>query len=177
MGFSMGGMVALHMTLLEPRSVAGLVLVDSNARPDLLERDAMRRDQQRRVRDGELDQVVRHEMAPHYFAPDHPDRDALAERAVLMAMTLGDDVFIRQSEAIRTRPDSRAELGRIGCPTLVVGGEQDVLCRPDWQHELVAGIAGAELAIIPGSGHFVPIEAADRFVATMMDWGARHCLI
>lgn len=175
-GFSMGGIVALRMCALTPERIVGLVMVDSNARPDLPERSAMRHAHQQRARAGGLSEIVRNEMAPHYFAANHRDHRRLTETAIETAEAVGADVFVYQSEAIRTRPDARPSLGRIACPTLVIAGEQDALCPPEWQRELASGIPGAELILVSSAGHFVPLEAPDRFIEAVFDWGDRHCL-
>jgi len=61
--------------------------------------------------------------------------------------------------AMRDRADSLPLLGDLaGLPTLVVVGEQDQLTPPAMARTLAAGIPGATLSIIPGSGHLPPVE-------------------
>lgn len=175
-GFSMGGMVALRMKAMAPGRIAGLVLIDTNARPDLPERALMRREQQRRVRDGKLAQVVREELLPHYFRDTGARDPALAALVEEMAIELGPEVFIRQSEAIRLRPDARSELAQIRCPTIVIGGLEDRLSAAEWQRDLASGIEAADLVLLPNVGHFAPLEAPDALVDALLSWGGRHGL-
>ncbi len=63
--------------------------------------------------------------------------------------------------------DRRARLGEIRCPTLVVVAADDALTPAHYSEELAARIPGAQLAILPTGGHFVPtleVEAYNRIV-------------
>ncbi len=172
-GFSLGGMVALAMQRLASDRIAGLALVDSNALPDLPERAANRRRQQDAVRAGGLQRLLAEEMMPHYFAAGTTARAGLTSHIVDMAQACGADIFVRQSEAIRLRRDSRPWLGAIRCPTLVIGGCEDRLCPPDWQIELAGAIHAADLALIEGAGHFLPLEAPAAFEQAVLAWYGR----
>ncbi len=54
--------------------------------------------------------------------------------------------------------DLRPALARIACPTLVVGAELDCTFPPAHSQALAAGIPGARLEIVPGSGHALVAE-------------------
>lgn len=56
-----------------------------------------------------------------------------------------------------------ARLPAISRPTLVVAGTLDVNAPAFAAERIVAGIGGSRLAMMPGLGHFPPIEAADDF--------------
>ena len=57
--------------------------------------------------------------------------------------------------------DARAELGKIACPTLILGGEEDRVVGPEGSRELHALIPGSELYLYPGLGHGAFEEAPD----------------
>ena len=57
--------------------------------------------------------------------------------------------------------DASHELGRISCPTLVIGGEEDKTVGAQASYELHEGIAGSELFMYPGLGHAAYEEAKD----------------
>ncbi len=59
--------------------------------------------------------------------------------------------------------DLRPELARIAAPTLVVTGEEDFITGPLSAAELGEGIAGAETVLLPGTGHFIFVEAPGAF--------------
>lgn len=176
-GFSMGGMVALRMQAQSPERVAALVLIDTNARPDLPERAEMRVAQQRRVQAGGLADVVRAELLPHYFANGRQADAELGTSVTAMADAVGPGAFVRQADAIRHRPDARHGLAGVRCPTIVIGGLEDRLCLPDWQRDLASGIADAEQVFMSGVGHFAPLEDPSALSRSLLAWAMRSRLI
>jgi proline iminopeptidase len=60
------------------------------------------------------------------------------------------------------------QLRRIDRPTLVVVGEHDRTTTPRAAHVLHDGIAGSELAVLPGAGHMSFIEAQDEYLAAVV---------
>ena len=68
--------------------------------------------------------------------------------------------FRRNAEAILGF-DATAELAKIACPTLIIGGEEDRIVGADASRELHRRIAGSELYLYPGLGHAAYEEAAD----------------
>jgi pimeloyl-ACP methyl ester carboxylesterase len=59
--------------------------------------------------------------------------------------------------------DLRDVLPRIDIPTLLLYGEEDVRApKPVWE-ALHANIPGSKLVVLPGVGHMIDVEAADRF--------------
>lgn len=70
--------------------------------------------------------------------------------------------------------DLRDVLPRVAVPTLLVHGDADVRApRPVVEH-LHASIPGSELVVVPGAGHQVNWEAADRFTGLVRDFLRRH---
>ena len=57
----------------------------------------------------------------------------------------------------------RPLLGGIECPTLVLVGALDVLCGPAQGRLIAAAVPGAEMVIVPDSGHFIAAEAPESF--------------
>ncbi len=68
------------------------------------------------------------------------------------------------------RFDLRDRLGEISVPTLVVAGEQDTTVSLGCKLELAAGIPGARLERIAGSGHATPLDDAQRFNAALLEF-------
>ncbi|MEO8677591.1 MAG: alpha/beta hydrolase, partial [Vicinamibacterales bacterium] len=56
--------------------------------------------------------------------------------------------------------DLRPMLGRITCPTLVIGGDADLTFPVAQTRDLAARIAGARLVVIPGGSHGLVLEHA-----------------
>lgn len=157
-GFSLGGILALEIIAQAPDRVTHLALVSSNARP-LAEADAAARRAavEAAARAGLRDYVAGTLLPTYLPAAKRADQQVVG-LILAMAEDAGLEVFRRQTEAVISRADSRPRLGRIGVPTLVVGGAEDRLCPPDRQEEMAAAIRGAELLLLPGCGHFAPLE-------------------
>lgn len=173
-GFSMGGIVALEMARQAPDRIKGLILIDTNAGADLPERAAIRPVQQNRVRGGALAQIVSEELKPAYLAVQNRDDENIRALVFDMAMGLGGDVFIRQSEALRTRADLAPVLNDFSGPVLLVCGAEDALCPPVWHEAMAARCCDAELRIVSGAGHLVPLEQPRTFRAIITAWLTRN---
>jgi pimeloyl-ACP methyl ester carboxylesterase len=169
-GFSMGGIVALAMARLAPGRIAGLVLLDTNPGADLPERAAARPAQQAVVAKGLLEQVIRQQLLPHYFAQDGATNPALPALVVQMGLALGRDVFIRQSQALRTRPDQRDVLPGLTAPVLLACGDQDRLCPPVWHQDMARQARRATLHVVPRAGHLMPLEQPRMLAAMIAAW-------
>ncbi|MEG3153890.1 alpha/beta fold hydrolase [Sphingomonas sp. RB1R13] len=169
-GFSMGAIVALAIAERAPERLAGLVLLDCNPAADLPERAAVRPRQQADVRCGRLLDVVVDELKPNYLADENLRNEPLLTLLRDMAMALGPDTFVRQSEALRTRPSHAHVAPSLDCPIFVAVGAEDRLCPPEWHARLAAGMKRAELHIIPGAGHMLPLEQPAALAAALGPW-------
>ena len=87
-----------------------------------------------------------------------------------MAARIGRDGFIRQQQAILSRPDSRPLLAAIDCPCLVAVGRQDALTPLATSQEMAARIPSAKLHIFDDCGHLPPLEKPDETTAVLADW-------
>lgn len=157
-GFSMGGIVALAMANLKPERIVGIGLVDTNPGADLPERAQVRPRQQRDVRSNGVERVVTEELKPNYLARANRGDATLLTLIRDMAVDLGPDVFIAQSEALRTRADQWPVVDRLGVPVFVACGAEDSLCPPDLHRRIAARAPASELHIIAGAGHLLPLE-------------------
>lgn len=175
-GFSMGANVAIEMARREPERLAGLVLIDFNAGPDLPERAALRPGQQLRVLNGELADIVANELKPAYLtAANRADGETPLKKLLFdMAEGLGPEVFCQQSEALRTRADGRGVLALFGPPVLLLAGEEDALCPPDWHRATAAKLAAATLVVVPGAGHMLPLEQPQAMATAIAGWIDSH---
>lgn len=169
-GFSMGAIVAAEMWVQAPGRIAGLVLLGYNATADLTERAAHRPVQQAEVSAGGLERVLIEELKPNYLGGRNRDDGSLLALLRDMGLSLGPDVFVRQSEALRLRADRVDTLGSITAPVLVGCGMEDQLCPPAWHRRWVDVIADSELFSVPGAGHMLPLEAPLDLAAQIDAW-------
>ena len=96
--------------------------------------------------------------------------EALRARVRRMAEETGAEVFLRQQQAIMTRPDARPLLPSIKCPTLVLVGDGDELTPPALSEEIAAGVAGSRLVVIPECGHLSTMEQPDAVNSALVEW-------
>ncbi len=168
-GLSMGGYIALEILRRAPDRVMRLALLDTSARPDLPERTAARRKLIELGRTHGM-AAVQTALLPSLVLVARQDEQPLAGRIVQMAVDTGFDAFVRQQEALMSRPDSRGFLETIHCPTLVVVGDADALTPPEMAHELNAGIAGSKLVVVPACGHLSTMERPEAVNSALRQW-------
>jgi pimeloyl-ACP methyl ester carboxylesterase len=173
-GLSMGGIVAFQVARLAPERLDGLVLLDTNPSADTPEKRQMRSRQQADVRAGMLAQIVAEELKPHYLAEANRSRVDLRDRTLAMSLRLGPDVFIRQAEALKTRPDAWPVLGKLQMPVLVACGAEDRLCSPELHARIAAECRDAELSIIDNAGHLTPMEQPEMLSSVIAAWAHRN---
>ena len=168
-GLSMGGYIAFEILRQAPERIAKVALLDTSARADAPEQTAMRRAQMTLASQGRLAEVVEQQFPRLVHRARHADA-ALRQVFNLMAQEVGAAGFIHQQTAILGRADSRATLGTIHCPTLVLVGEEDELTPPELAAEIAAGIPGARLTILPHSGHMSTLEQPDEVARALLEW-------
>ncbi len=168
-GVSMGGMIAQTMAVAHPERVLSLVsIMSSTGRrtvgwqhpsllPMLLGRSGNSREAYIRQSARVWDQIG----SPAY--PEDPDEKARRagetwDRGVSTVGTM------RQMLAILTQPDRTSELRKLRIPALVIHGTADKMVHPSGGRATARAIPGAELEIVPGMGHDLPLALHPLFV-------------
>ncbi|MGP6089334.1 alpha/beta fold hydrolase [Antarctobacter jejuensis] len=168
-GLSMGGIVAMEMLRQAPERIERLALLDTNPLAERDEVKARRCPQIEKVRAGKLTEVMRDEMKPNYLAKG-PNRQAILDLCMDMAVCMGPEVFVNQSIALRDRPDQTATLRAFTGPALVLCGREDALC-PVARHELMhALMPQSTLTVIDGAGHLPTLEQPQQTNAALRAW-------
>lgn len=70
--------------------------------------------------------------------------------------------------------DLTAQLGRVAVPTLVVNGTADLLNTPGDARRLARAVPEARLELLPGAGHMVMLEQAERLGALLCGFAREH---
>jgi pimeloyl-ACP methyl ester carboxylesterase len=170
-GISMGGFIALEMTLARPAFVERLVLVVTSAggpahvstSPEVM-RALLPGDET--VESGEGARRVCSLVAGPGFAERDPEAiDEFVEIARHRPMHV--DAYLRQLAACRAH-DVAARLGEIDVPTLVIHGDADPLVPIANGRFLAEHIAGAQLIVYEGVGHIPEVEVDERFNADLL---------
>lgn len=168
-GLSMGGILAMEVLRQAPERVERLALLDTNPRAELDAVKARRGPQMEAAKAGRLRDIMRDEMKPNYLV-DSPQKPAILDLCMDMAMALGPQVFLSQSIALRDRPDQQNTLRAYKGPSLVLCGRHDALC-PVERHELMHGLLqNSRLQIIENAGHLPTLEQPEITTAALIRW-------
>jgi pimeloyl-ACP methyl ester carboxylesterase len=168
-GLSMGGYIALTMLRHAPERVRRLALLDTSARPETPEQTERRKPQIALAQAGRFAEVPALQF-PIFVHHSRQNDDALRARVRAMAEETGPEAFLRQQQAIMTRPDMRPLLALIDCPTLVLVGDGDELTPPALSQEIAAGIAGSRLVVVPDCGHLSTMERPEAVNRALIEW-------
>ncbi|MCX4671201.1 4-carboxymuconolactone decarboxylase [Streptomyces sp. NBC_01381] len=165
-GCAFGGAIGAELALRHPQRVASLALISASPRfgsaDEFRQRGVI-------VRSNGLDPIAR-TSPDRWFTPGFAAaQPAITDWAVQMVRTTDPGCYIAACEALAAF-DVRAELGRIGVPTLVLVGSEDQVTGPGEARTLVAGIPDARLAVVPGASHLAPVEQP----AAVTDLLVRH---
>jgi pimeloyl-ACP methyl ester carboxylesterase len=71
---------------------------------------------------------------------------------------------LRQMLAVLTQPDRGTALHSLRIPAAVIHGMDDKLVHPSGGRATAQAIPGANLLLIPGMGHDLPVELHETFV-------------
>lgn len=163
-GVSLGGMVAMWLAAHHPERVARLALLATSAHlpaPRWHERAAA-------VRTGGMGAIAGPVVA-RWITPALAARDPeLVARLTAMLQSTDPESYARCCEAIAVM-DLRADLARIGAPTLVIAGADDDAIPVEHARTIAEGIATARLCVLPGAAHIPTIEQAGPITVRMLE--------
>jgi pimeloyl-ACP methyl ester carboxylesterase len=168
-GHSMGGYIAFEIMRQAGERVAKLALINTQARPDTPEATARRRGMMARAMAGEFRGVL-DELFPGFVHPSRREDAALRQLVYDMGEDVGAEAFVRQQQAVISRPDSRPVLAWIKCPTLVLTGDEDNTIPNSLSVEMAGGIHGAKLTILPQCGHLPQPEQPQATAEALVEW-------
>lgn len=169
-GLSMGGMVCFEIMRQAPERVDRLALLDTNPRPDTPDRTQQRIEFMELVQRGKRFTTINKIMLPRMVHPSRVNDVWLVAAIDGMADRVGMPGYLNQQRAIIARPDSRADLIKIRCPTLVLCGREDALTPLEMHEEMVALILGSRLEIIEECGHLSTMEKPDEVNRALSVW-------
>jgi len=175
-GASMGGMIAQLVAIRHRQKTRSLIsLMSTTSDPSLPRADPKAQAAlMSKPSNDDRETVIEHALAMRAVnaSPLYPeDRDELRARiAMNHDRSYYPEGVLRQWAAIMSSPPRTEMLKRLDCPTLVIHGADDLLIKPDAAHHTAACIKGAELVIVPGWGHNMPIRAVDAIAGPMIDF-------
>ncbi|MGE0799937.1 MAG: alpha/beta fold hydrolase [Lautropia sp.] len=171
---SMGTIVATHLAAAEPARVASLALFG----PLLAPADAARPPLQARATKVRAEgvaglQAVTDALLPLALASQtHAGRHAAVAYVRETLMRQDPDGYARSTDALAAAVPADPE--RIGCPTLLVTGDQDNVAPPSAVRQMADRIRGARVEVLAGCGHWTPIERPDACIDALRRFHERR---
>ena len=166
-GHSMGTIVCQHIAADRPERVKSLALFGPLAEPPEAARQAIR-DRATAARNSGMapisDTLV--EVATSAETKAHQPAAAAFVREILMRQDA--EGYARTCEALAAA--TSADLAGIGCPTLLVTGDEDGVSPPPAVKALGARIKGSRLIVLTGCGHWTPIEKPAQVCASLLNF-------
>lgn len=142
-GWSDGGINGLLLAMRHPEKVKKLAVTGANLQPDT--------------------SAVPQEIWD-LFKPDNEKLKAKANK------TADDKKQLKLLRLLTDQPHIlTSDLGKIACPTLVIGGDHDVI-REEHTMLIYHSIPKSYLWILPNSGHATPVIYSEAFNATVHDF-------
>jgi pimeloyl-ACP methyl ester carboxylesterase len=157
-GTSYGGEVGMIFAYTYPERVRSLVVIASTSKADERMRESAKggaylaRNHPERL----FDSSARSFYSPEFIAA-HPEVMEIGRSRLSAAPPSFFDGYAKLCEAFAAL-DITDQLHRIACPTLVVAAEHDTLKPVACSRTIVEHIPGAQLTIVPDSGHAVVVE-------------------
>ena len=154
-GHSMGTIVCQHIAAERPERVKSLALLGPLAEPPEPARQAIRDRAGVARKNGMVpiaDTLV--EVAISAETRAHHPASAAFVREILMRQDA--EGYARTCEALAAA--TSADLGSIRCPTILITGDEDGVSPPPAVKALSGRIKGSRVAVLPGCGHWTPIE-------------------
>lgn len=170
-GHSLGGKIAQEVALLAPARLDKLVLVNSSAQHDVQSRSLMELwiSLREEIADSQVfaQMICFCVMGPDALA-QYPLREA-AQAWMMRTEQQRGSAFIRNVEA-SLASDTLARLGDIQAPTLVIYSDCDRVFTSRHGEQLVAGIPGAQGAVMKGCGHAPMVERPAEFARLLQQF-------
>jgi pimeloyl-ACP methyl ester carboxylesterase len=165
LGASMGGAIALHLALQAPVRVASLVMASTWGRTDAFlaaVMSSMRAQVEQLTPEVFFAGVM--PWAFTYRALQTPPRELAAFQEARAQGPLLKSVaaYQRQIDACLAH-DVLDLLPLLRTPALLVVGEDDILTPPRYSRAIAASLAGAEVTLVPASGHACFLETPKAF--------------
>jgi 3-oxoadipate enol-lactonase len=170
-GHSMGTIVCQHLAAKSPERVASMVLVGAFPEPPEAARTALRERAAKARSEGM--RGIADAVSAAGTASDtkvHQPTAVAFVREILMAQN--PEGYARNCEALADA--KAADLAAIDCPVLLITGDEDRTAPVAVARALASAIKGAALQLLPGCGHWAPIERPKQVNYAMSLFAARN---
>jgi pimeloyl-ACP methyl ester carboxylesterase len=161
---SLGTIVAMHLAAREPRTVRSLALFGPLvAPPDAARATVRARGDKARSEGAAGMQAIADALVQSVLATETKAKRHAAVAFVRESLMRQDaDGYARTCDALAEA--QAADVSRIACPTLLVTGDQDIVAPPQAVRALGERIAGSQIEVLRGCGHWEPVEKPDECI-------------
>ena len=173
-GISVGGMIGQTLALKAPERIASLVLANTTPfmPPAAIPAWLQRIDQAKNKGVASLAAPSLERWFPETFRTGHSDLIASLAKEFANTSVQG---YVSCCQAIMT-VDTRNELERIACPTLIIAGSQDPGAPAEVLQQLKR-IPNSELLVIEGAGHLSNIDHPEQFTTALKSFLDRNASV
>lgn len=172
-GFSMGGLVAQAYAARHHDALSGLILISTVHERTPEESAAVQTRFERNVSCG-VENAVASGTSRWFTEQDHATH-AGTIKAIQNWMRDGDFAAKRKAHGVFVKSDSAVtgKLGAITCPALIMTGGKDGGSTPAMSHKMAAAMPHAELHVLKGQHHMMPLLDAPRVNRLLLDFLSR----
>ncbi|HET6154024.1 MAG TPA: alpha/beta fold hydrolase [Marmoricola sp.] len=168
-GVSMGGMIAQSMAIAQPGRVRSLVsIMSTTGRRTVGWQDPRIIAVLLAPRGADKESYVQgaRKVGQLIGSPGFPESEAGSRKRAEETFDRGVDPagVTRQMLAVITQPDRGRALHALSMPAAVIHGMDDRMVHPSGGRATARAIPGANLLLIPGMGHDLPVELHGTFV-------------
>jgi len=183
-GCSMGGYVLLELLRRRAELVRAAIFCDTRPEADSEEGRSARLETNRWLQEtfnqsgqAAAGAALAERMLPRLLgATTREHRPNVVQRVRDWIRQAPVDAVVFANAAMAARPDSRSLLPGLRIPALVIAGEEDVIIPPQDTAAFADRIPGADLRMIAGSGHLLPVEVPESFARELQTWTQAHSL-
>lgn len=157
LGFSMGAYLALEYALLNPETIASLVIISSNAE-GLSNTEQNRRKDILTFLENNTYKGISSNNIKSLLHSESQSNLQIINTIKKMDKKLGQVTLQNQLREVSNRKNLSPHLSQINCPTLIIGGKQDPKVLPQHLNSMADKLSNASCKIIDNCGHMVPLE-------------------
>jgi pimeloyl-ACP methyl ester carboxylesterase len=167
LGTSMGGRLALEVTLAAPERVEALCVIGAAAGGVADKALGFKRSE--RIRSGEQERVLQ-EMGDIISHMNGPNGPATRQAFIEMGHDFDTAELARQSDALAHRDDKWERVGEISCPSLFLWGVDDQFSPAADGARLAEMVQDGSYVELPGCGHCPTLQYPERATEAIEVW-------